>query len=71
MQIIYNKVLIAPVTYWGGEEAKTPSSDQQMLVEYFQQTLKEQLGKKFAMKFWGETAANKLSAWTSGTEAPH
>ncbi len=165
----YNKVLIAPVTYWGGEDAKIPSSDQQTLVDYFQQTLKEQLGKKFqvvdepgagvmtltvaltdaesatpglrsismivpqahmisnikylatgtfpfvggaqvegkvtdsvsgqvlaafvdkrlgggnfttgfqwkwgdvenAMKFWGETAANKLSAWTSGTEAPH
>ncbi len=165
----YNKIIIAPVTYWGSEEAKIPQSDQQTLVNYFQQTLKEQLGKKFqvvdepgpgvitltvaltdaesatpvmrsismiipqahmsanlkylatgtfpfvggaqvegkvtdavsgqvlaafvdkrlgggsmaagfqwqwgdvenAMKFWSETAANKLSAWTSGTETPH
>jgi hypothetical protein len=43
----YNKVIIAPVTYWGSEEAKIPQSDQQTLVNYFQQTLKEQLGKKF------------------------
>ena len=43
----YSKVVIAPVTYWGSEEAKIPSSDQQTLVNYFQKTLKEQLAKKF------------------------
>ena len=43
----YNKILIAPVTYWGSEEAKIPQSDQQTLVNYFQQALKDQLGKKF------------------------
>jgi hypothetical protein len=43
----YNKILIAPVTYWGNEAAKIPHSDAQTLVNYFQQTLKEQLGKKF------------------------
>ncbi|QSA97851.1 DUF3313 domain-containing protein [Methylococcus sp. EFPC2] len=42
----YHKVLIAPVTFWGGEEAKIPQSDQQTLVNYFQQTLREQVGKK-------------------------
>jgi hypothetical protein len=43
----YKKVIIAPVTYWGSEEAKIPHSDQQTLVDYFQKTLKEQLAKKF------------------------
>ena len=43
----YNKVIIAPVTYWGSEEAKIPQSDRQTLVNFFQQSLKEHLGKKF------------------------
>jgi hypothetical protein len=43
----YNKIMIAPVTYWGSEEAKIPQSDRQTLIDYFQQSLKENLGKKF------------------------
>ena len=43
----YSKVVIAPVTYWGSEEASISQSDQQSLVNYFQQTLKDQLAKKF------------------------
>lgn len=43
----YDKIIIAPVTYWGSEEAKIPSADRQTLVNFFQQTLTEQLGKKF------------------------
>jgi hypothetical protein len=43
----YNKVMIDPVTFWGGESTPVSSSDQQMLVNYFSQQLKEQLGKKF------------------------
>jgi hypothetical protein len=43
----YNKVLIDPVTYWGGDSTKLSASDQQMLVNYFSQQLKEKLGEKF------------------------
>jgi hypothetical protein len=43
----YNKVIIAPVTYWGSEEAKIPQSDRQTLINFFQQSLTEHLGKKF------------------------
>ena len=43
----YRKVMIHPVTYWDSEEAKIPHADQQALVNYFNQTLREQLGKKF------------------------
>jgi Protein of unknown function (DUF3313) len=43
----YNKILIDPVTYWGGDSTKMPASDQQMLVNYFSQQLKEKLGEKF------------------------
>lgn len=43
----YNKVLIDPVTFWGGDSTKISASDQQMLVNYFSQQLKEKLGEKF------------------------
>jgi len=43
----YNKVLIDPVTFWGGDSTKISSADQQMLVNYFSQQLTEQLGEKF------------------------
>jgi hypothetical protein len=43
----YNKVLIEPVTFWGGDSTSVSAADQQMLVNYFSQQLNEQLGKKF------------------------
>jgi hypothetical protein len=43
----YNKVMIDPVTFWGGEMTRVPATDQQVLVNYFSQQLQEQLGKKF------------------------
>ena len=43
----YNKVLIDPVTFWGGDATKISAADQQMLVNYTSQQLKEQLGQKF------------------------
>jgi hypothetical protein len=43
----YNKILIDPVTFWGGDSTKMSASDQQMLVNYFSQQLKEKLGQKF------------------------
>lgn len=43
----YNKIMIEPVTFWGGDSTSVSAADQQMLVNYFSQQLKEQLGKKF------------------------
>ncbi|WP_020563776.1 DUF3313 domain-containing protein [Methylosarcina fibrata] len=43
----YNKILIDPVTFWGGNSTSVSAADQQSLVNYFSQQLKEQLGKKF------------------------
>lgn len=43
----YRKVIIAPVTYWGSEEAKISATDRQTLVNYFEETLKEEFAKKF------------------------
>lgn len=43
----YSKILVEPVTFWGGDATSVSASDQQMLVNYFSQQLKEQFGKKF------------------------
>jgi Protein of unknown function (DUF3313) len=43
----YNKVLIEPVTFWGGDDTKLSAADQRTLTNYFYQTLEQQLAKKF------------------------
>lgn len=43
----YNKVLIVPVSFWGGDSTTVPAADQQALVDYFTQQLNTELGKKF------------------------
>ena len=43
----YNKIMIAPVTFWGDDSTPVPASDQQMLVNYFSQQLNKDLGQKF------------------------
>jgi hypothetical protein len=45
----YQKILIEPVTFWGSDATKISAADQQMLVDYFQQVLREELGKKFQL----------------------
>ena len=45
----YNKILIDPVTFWAGNNTKISASDQQMLVNYFFQQMKERLGEKFEL----------------------
>jgi len=45
----YKKVMVAPVTFWGADTTKISATDQQTLVNYFQQQLREQLGKKFEL----------------------
>lgn len=43
----YSKIIIGPVTFWGGDTTAVSAADQQELVNFFNQTLTEQLGKKF------------------------
>ena len=43
----YNKILIDPVTFWGGDSTKLSAADQQMLVNYTSQQLNKELGQKF------------------------
>jgi Protein of unknown function (DUF3313) len=43
----YNKIMIDPVTFWGGVTTPVSASDQQMLVNYFSQQLNKELGQKF------------------------
>lgn len=43
----YKKVLIEPVTFWGGDSTKLSAADQRTLTNYFHQALEQQLSKKF------------------------
>jgi Protein of unknown function (DUF3313) len=43
----YKKVLIEPVSYWGGDDSKLSAADQRTLINYFSKVLNEQLSKKF------------------------
>jgi hypothetical protein len=43
----YSKVLIDPVSYWGGDTSQLSAADQRTLVNYFSKALNEQLSKKF------------------------
>lgn len=45
----YDKVLLEPVTFWGGDGVKISAADQQMLTNFLHQALSEQLGKKFGL----------------------
>jgi Protein of unknown function (DUF3313) len=43
----YSKVLIEPVSYWGGDDTKLSAAEQRTLTNYFSKALNEQLSKKF------------------------
>jgi hypothetical protein len=45
----YTKLLIEPVTFWGSDTTKVSAADQQALLDYFQQVLREQLETKFQL----------------------
>lgn len=45
----YQKILVEPVTFWGSDTTKVSAADQQALVNYCQQVLREELGKKFQL----------------------
>ena len=44
----YHKILIEPVTFWGGN-SNVSGEDQQALCEYFHHALLQQFGQKFAL----------------------
>jgi len=43
----YNKVLIEPVTFWGGDSPQLSAADQRTLTNFFYQALEQQLSTKF------------------------
>jgi hypothetical protein len=43
----YNKVLLEPVSFWGGDDTKVSPADQQILTTYFTKVIQEALAKKF------------------------
>ncbi|MCX7098657.1 MAG: DUF3313 domain-containing protein [Methylococcales bacterium] len=43
----YTKVMIDPVTFWGGSSTQVSAADQHMLVNYTHQQLKAQISQKF------------------------
>ncbi len=45
----YKQVMISPVTFWGGDTTQVSAADQQTLVNYFNQQLNEQMGKRFTI----------------------
>ena len=58
----YNKVLIDPVTFWGGDSTKISAADQQMLVNYFSQQLNKELGQKFQIVTQAGPGVMKIDA---------
>ncbi len=45
----YNKVLLQPVQYWDTADSKIPTHDEQVLITYFYNQLKDNLQKNFTM----------------------
>ena len=43
----YSKVIIAPVSFWGGDDTTVSQADQQALTDYFTKALNDALSKKF------------------------
>jgi hypothetical protein len=65
----YNKILIDPVTFWGGDSTKMSAADQQMLVNYFSQQLKAKLGEKFEIVNQAGPGVMKLDVALTDAEA--
>jgi Protein of unknown function (DUF3313) len=45
----YNKIMIAPVTYWAGDDSKVSAADQQALCNFMYTVLVKDLGKNFTI----------------------
>ncbi len=44
----YNKIMIAPVTYWADDDSKISANEQQILCNYFHSLLVQTFAKNFS-----------------------
>jgi hypothetical protein len=58
----YNKIMIAPVTFWAQDDSKVSAADQQTLCDYAYNTFTKDLGKNFAIVDQPGPGVMKLSA---------
>jgi hypothetical protein len=66
----YNKIMIAPVTFWAADDSKVSAADQQALCNYMYSTLVKDLGKNFTIVDQPGPGVMKLSvALTDATSA--
>lgn len=56
----YDKVMVMPISFWGGDKDKLPASDRQALADYFHATLVAHLGQKFEVVEQPSPGAMKL-----------
>lgn len=63
----YKKIVIEPVTFWGGETTKISAADQQALTNFFYQALRDEFAKK--MQVVDEHAAGVLRLQVAITDA--
>jgi hypothetical protein len=45
----YKQIIVDPVTFWGSDTTKVSAADQQALIDYFSNVLREQLATKFQL----------------------
>jgi Protein of unknown function (DUF3313) len=66
----YNKVMIAPVTFWAEDDSKLSAGEQQTLCNYFDHVLKQELSKNFkVVNEHGPGVAKLAVALTDATSA--
>jgi hypothetical protein len=66
----YNKIMVAPVTYWASDDSKVSAADQQALCDYAYSTTVKELGKNFVLTNQPGPGVMKLSiALTDATSA--
>lgn len=66
----YNKIMIAPVTFWAADDSKVSAADQQALCNYTYTTFVNELGKEFMLTDQPGPGVMKLSlALTDATSA--
>jgi hypothetical protein len=66
----YNKIMIAPVTYWAEDDSKLSASEQQVLCNYFYNVLKQEFSKNFkVVDEHGPGVARLTVALTDATSA--
>jgi len=65
----YNKIMIAPVTFWADDDSKVSAADQQTLCNYLYNLLVQTLGKNFVLVNEPGPGVLKLSAALSDATA--